>query len=223
MRGSLELLLTAMAFIWSESTPVVAAEIAQHKVAEVQSTAQPATPHQQEKRHITAELQEFRHSIKEIRRNAQSLMSEFNRSDMRILEFGDFINQYIDDKPQPFQEQLYPYGFQNIGNTGTTQSIPLPPRKEWVKHYRDNVKELSKLANTELADVLAHADKSDLVDKSNDLMQDLIKTSAELDAVTEGSDEKARQHAIVEIIDDATELEVNVKRLVREAMRTAKK
>lgn len=164
------------------------------------------------------ELQEFRRAIREIERNGQSLLNEYHRSNLRILEFGEFINQYLDNKTVPAQEQLYPYGMQNFGNTGVVEGPPLPPRQEWVKHYSNNITELTGLARNELSDVLKVLPKSDLSDRSNNLMDALAKSAAQLQSLVDGDDAAARDNAIAEINDICAELELSAKRMVRDHM-----
>lgn len=80
----------------------------------------------------------------------KSINEEFNRTSLKILTFDEYINQYIDGKPVAYNEQLYPYGFQNIGNTSTTAGDPLPPRREYVTHFVTEAKGLTSLINEEI-------------------------------------------------------------------------
>ena len=105
------------------------------KVDEPRAIAQKSQPD-------TAALNSLAHAFHQIHVSAykmkkvcHSISEEFNRTSLKILTFDEYINQYIDGKPVAYNEQLYPYGFQNIGNTSTTAGDPLPPRREYVNHF----------------------------------------------------------------------------------------
>ncbi len=171
---------------------------------------------------IKRELSELRSSLHELKRDAKSLLAEFQREDTRILEFGDFINDYIDDKPTPYQEQLYPYGFQNIGNTGTT-TVPLPPRKEWVAHYSDALKKLTRLTEKEFSDVIAHLGTSISSESASECraqMGRLVSSTETVSTLNEKSDVAQCQKIIAEILDEIAQLELCTKRLVRQRVST---
>lgn len=169
---------------------------------------------------ILRELKDLYHSLGQLQKNARGLSEEYNRSDVRILEYGDFIEEYIDDKPVPFQESLYPYGFQNMGNTGTVQGPPLPPRKQWVEHYMGNLKELLSLVKNELNDVFGVAasvvDKEES-DQCNKLLSDLSDAISTLEKMTalDKPDKATLQKTISHIIDDAHLLQLTTKKAVR--------
>lgn len=172
------------------------------------------------RKQMLRELKELYHSLEQLQKNAKGLLTEYNRADVRILEFGDFIENYMDDKPVPFQESLYPYGFQNFGNTGTVQGPPLPPRKQWVEHYFSNIKELLALSKSELNDVFTAAAGSLSKDDStqcNKLMGDLSDAVNMLEKLTaqDKPDKDALRKTISNLIDDARLLQLTTKKSVR--------
>ena len=89
-------------------------------------------------------------SANRVMKICKSINEEFNRTSLKILTFDEYINQYIDGKPVAYNEQLYPYGFQNIGNTSTTAGDPLPPRREYVTHFVTEAKSLTSLMEVEI-------------------------------------------------------------------------
>lgn len=172
------------------------------------------------KKQVLHELKDVHHAMGQIQKNAKGLLAEYNRSDVRILEFGDFIEDYMDDKPVQFQESLYPYGFQNFGNTGTVQGPPLPPRKQWVQHYLNNMKELLTLSQSELKDVfIAAADYLSKDDSAqcNKLMDDLSGAIDKVEKLTalDKPDKDELKKTISNIIDDAKLLQLTAKKSVR--------
>ena len=107
----------------------------------------------------TATLNSLAHTFHQIHVSAnkmkkvcQSISDEFNRTSLKILTFDEYINQYIDGKPVAYNEQLYPYGFQNIGNTSTTAGTPLPPRREYVSHFVTESNSLLTLISQKIDD-----------------------------------------------------------------------
>lgn len=172
------------------------------------------------RKQILHELKDVHHAMGQIQKNANGLLAEYNRSDLRIFEYGDFIENYMDDKPVPFQESLYPYGFQNFGNTGTVQGPPLPPRKQWVQHYMSNMKELLALAQSELKDVFSVA--GDFLSKDDSaqcdrLMGDLKSAIEKVERLTalDKPDKGELKKTISNIIDDAHLLQLTAKKSVR--------
>lgn len=168
---------------------------------------------------ITRELHELRNSLKEIRRDARSLLDEYNRSDVRILEFGDFMNQYLDDKPVPFQEQLYQYGMGNYGNTGIVQGPPLPPRKDWVNHYLDSIQKVTALAKQEMNDVVAAFPEGSngLAATCSGLITQLAAAGEKLESLRDAQgDKKLCQQLVGELIDNISQLDLSAKKMVRE-------
>jgi len=169
-----------------------------------------------DKKKLSQELKELRHSLAELKHAAKSLLGEFQRVDVRILEFGDFINDYIDDKPVPYQEQLYPYGFQNMGNTGT-RTVPLAPRKEWVEHYSSTVSNLIALTESELSDLLPDL-SSDVSTECSSLMTRLKATGESIKGFTETSSKDNCQKTIADLHDEISNLELFAKRVVRKML-----
>ncbi|MBC7997887.1 MAG: hypothetical protein IAF58_08085 [Leptolyngbya sp.] len=98
---------------------------------------------------------QLHHTLARVKKASSELQNEFNRSDIRIVEYDEYINKYIDGKPVPFDEQLYPYGFQNIGNTSTTAGTPLPARKLWVDSYVNQIDSLVSIIKNDIEQVLA--------------------------------------------------------------------
>lgn len=98
---------------------------------------------------------QLHHTLSRIKKAASELQNEFNRSEIRIVEYDEYINKYIDGKPVPYDEQLYPYGFQNIGNTSTTAGNPLPARKLWVDSYVNQIDSLVLITKNDIEQVLA--------------------------------------------------------------------
>ncbi len=104
---------------------------------------------------LAGKLSQIHHMVARLKKAAKELEQEFNRTDLRILEYDDYINQYIDDKPVAYDEQLYPYGFQNIGNTSVTGGKPLPPRKSYVDYSSGQLEDLAKMIGQEAAELLS--------------------------------------------------------------------
>lgn len=115
-------------------------------------------------------LTDLHDTIKHLKHAATNLIGEMNRSEMKILEYDDYINQYVDDKPVQYNEQLYPYGFQNIGNTSTVET-PMQPRKKWVDYYVEQMGKLLGIAQSEVKSVLGNSAAAgvskDLADRLN--------------------------------------------------------
>lgn len=115
-------------------------------------------------------LSDLHDTLKHLKHAATNLIGEMNRSEMKILEYDDYINQYMDDKPVKYNEQLYPYGFQNIGNTSTVET-PMQPRKKWVDYYVGQLGSLLGIAQNEVKNVLANPAAAgvskDLADRMN--------------------------------------------------------
>lgn len=123
----------------------------------VEEEQPPASSMMDNKRSDIQKLNSLAHSFHQIhvsanrlKRICKSINDEFNRTSLKILTFDEYINQYIDGKPVAYNEQLYPYGFQNIGNTSTTAGDPLPPRREYVTHFVTEAKSLTSLIKEEI-------------------------------------------------------------------------
>ena len=168
---------------------------------------------------LARDIKEFRSSLKQISRSGQLLLNEYNRSNLQILEFGDFINRYIDGKSVPDEDTLYPYGFQNFGNTGVVQGPPLPPRPQWVTYYCDVLQKLIPLAKDELADIIASplltGDAAAFAD-AKAAMAKLTAAGQQLDQVRAGADKNASQHIVADIMDDVGQLDLTTKSLIRQ-------
>lgn len=108
---------------------------------------------------IADQLRQIHHTAARLKKTAKELLQEFNRTDLKILEYDDYINKYIDDKPVAYDEQLYPYGFQNIGNTSVTGGKPLPARKSYVDYSVGQIEDLTKMLGQEAGIVLAECSK----------------------------------------------------------------
>ncbi|HIA54705.1 MAG TPA: hypothetical protein EYN91_21915 [Candidatus Melainabacteria bacterium] len=104
---------------------------------------------------LAGKLRQIHHTVARLKKAAKELQQEFNRTDLKILEYDDYINQYIDDKPVAYDEQLYPYGFQNIGNTSVTGGKPLPPRKSYVDYSAGQLEDLIKMIGQDTSAVLS--------------------------------------------------------------------
>lgn len=104
---------------------------------------------------LAGKLRQIHHTVARLKKAANELQQEFNRTDLKILEYDDYINQYIDDKPVAYDEQLYPYGFQNIGNTSVTGGKPLPPRKSFVDYSAGQLEDLIKMIRQDTSTVLS--------------------------------------------------------------------
>ncbi len=87
---------------------------------------------------------QIHHAVARLKKATKELQQEFNRTDLKILEYDDYINQYIDDKHVAYDEQLYPYGFQNIGNTSVTGGKPLPTQEKLCRLFGRAVGRLNK-------------------------------------------------------------------------------
>jgi len=133
---------------------------------------------------LAGKLRQIHHTVARLKKAAKELQQEFNRTDLKILEYDDYINQYIDDKPVAYDEQLYPYGFQNIGNTSVTGGKPLPPRKSYVEYSAGQLEDLIKLIGQESAAVLSDFSAESAVSRIADGIASATAASKELEELS---------------------------------------
>lgn len=172
-------------------------------------------------------LHQIHATVAKIKRASQELNNEFNRTSLQIVTFDEYINKYIDGKPVPYDEQLYPYGFQNIGNTSTTAGAPLPPRKSYIEHSAEQMNSLSDLLQQEIDNISALIDSSggdsslskmkDSLAKAKSALSDRIKEMTAL-SQKEPYDKDAIGNAATVLTTELTELDTTCKLVFKMAM-----
>lgn len=171
---------------------------------------------------LSQQLTDLHDTMKHLKHAATNLMGEMNRSEMKILEYDDYINQYVDDKPVEYNEQLYPYGFQNIGNTSTIET-PMQPRKKWVDYYVGQLGSLIGIARTEVQTVLENqavsAASSDLTARMKTNMSALLDHFAKVTklAGADTYDKDAIQAESAAIRDEGGDIDLCSRKLYRAA------
>ncbi len=169
-------------------------------------------------------LRQIHHTVARLKKTARELQQEFNRTDLKILEYDDYINQYIDDKPVAYNEQLYPYGFQNIGNTSVTEGKPLPPRKSYVDYSVGQIEDLTKMIGQEAGVVLGECTTEGAAAKAVEAtasvtasLDDIAKLRDQL--VTLTKDTNYKKDEIIScsngIVDDVSKLDSSLKALFK--------
>lgn len=166
------------------------------------------------------ELHQTRDTIKRIRKSLTETRSEFNRKQLQILEYDDFINNYIDGVPQQYQESLYPFGMQNIGNTGVTEGKPLPPRKQWVDHYVTQLDSLLSMLSPEVEQLKALGSRVSAVETVDDLKSAVVQlTSLQSKLKTQTAksayDSEEIQQTIAAMLDETSLLDLQLKKTAR--------
>lgn len=169
-------------------------------------------------RDLARELGEFRGSIKEIKRAANRLSDEFNRSNLQILEYDQFMNDYINDKPVPDEDSLYQFGGLGGGNTGTVQGPPLPPRPQWVQKYEGDITELSSLVKSELSDVFRILGAQTDVTGCQAQLNLLIDGAGKVSKISASDNKTVVAPLVADLLDDASQLDLSVKRIVRQRL-----
>ncbi len=177
---------------------------------------------------LSQKLTDLHDTIKHLKHASKNLIGEMNRTEMKILEYDDYINQYIDDKPVQYSEQLYPYGFQNIGNTSTVDT-PMQPRKKWVDYYVGQLGTLMSIAKTEVQSVLDSPDvssvSSDLTSRIKSNMSAIRDHLAKLTKLTsvDKYDNDAIQTEAAAIRDEGGDIDLCSRKLYRAAKEKAGK
>lgn len=177
---------------------------------------------------LSHKLTELHDTVKHLKHAATNLIGEMNRTEMKILEYDDYINQYIDDKPVKYSEQLYPYGFQNIGNTSTVEA-PMQPRKKWVDYYVGQLGDLMNIAQTEVQSVLdspavgsAPVDLTSRIQTNMSAIRDHLAKLTKLTSVDK-YDNDAIQTEAAAIRDEGGDIDLCSRKLYRAAKEKAGK
>lgn len=172
---------------------------------------------------LSQTLTDLHDTIKHLKHAATNLIGEMNRTEMKILEYDDYINQYVDDKPVQYNEQLYPYGFQNIGNTSTVET-PMQPRKKWVQYYVQQMGTLLGIAQNEVQSVLSNpaaagvpSDLSDRMKANVTALQGHVANVTKLASVSDNYDKAAIQTESEAIRDEGGDIDMCSRKLYRSA------
>ncbi|HEY9788701.1 MAG TPA: hypothetical protein V6D17_25155 [Candidatus Obscuribacterales bacterium] len=172
---------------------------------------------------IVNDFHHLRQTLRRLRGLAGDLLGEFNRTQLQILEYEDYLAKYVDGT-EKYSEQLYPYGFQNIGNTDVQQGPPLPPRRKWVDHYMDQLQDIVAFVRTDTKDAISLLPQSvsdQLKDRINTLTSqageicesyDELRTFTKAD-MYDNSQIKAKSRALA---DDAQLLDQSIRQLLRD-------
>lgn len=177
-------------------------------------------------------LHQIHSTVAKIKRASQELNNEFNRTSLQIITFDEYINKYIDGKQVPYDEQLYPYGFQNIGNTSTTAGAPLPPRKNYIEHSADQMNSLCELLQQEIDNASALIDSAgsdsslarmkDSLAKAKSTLTDRIKVMTAL-SLKEPYDKDAIGNTATVLTTELAELDTTCKLLFKMALASTNK
>lgn len=176
---------------------------------------------------LSQNLTELHDTVKHLKHAATNLIGEMSRTELKILEYDDYINQYVDDKPVAYNEQLYPYGFQNIGNTSTTQGAPMKPRKKWVDYYvkqlADHISSAQDWAKRITAQPIV-ATQGDLADRMTSTISALQGHLATMKQLTDTQDyDKVKIQSEAQAIrDEGGDIDMCSRKLYRVAKERAK-
>lgn len=196
------------------------------------TTVAPSASNKFDKAGLTAlatSLHQVHRTLLKLRRTNEELNSEFNRTSLQIVTFDEYINKYIDGKPVPYDEQLYPYGFQNIGNTSTTTGAPMPPRKDYVTHCADQNSSLSNLLGQELDSTVSLVSTATSDSSINDMLSSLKKAKLSISSQIKSLDELCDKEpydkgSILKLISainlECTELDTTLKLTFKMALAT---
>lgn len=181
---------------------------------------------------LATDLHQIHTTVAKIKRASLELKAEFNRTNLQIVTFDEYINKYIDGKPVPYDEQLYPYGFQNIGNTSTTAGAPLPPRKSYIAHQTDLLSSLTELMQQEIDTTASLLNSSssdpallpmkDSLSRAKTSLQDRIKELTDLSRKDQ-FDRDAIGNAAVILSTELSELDTTCKLVFKMALALSKK